>query len=105
MAKLADLARPVMGRAARFHRDRARPEFGEELQNLPALELLAQDAPAGRIGAVNLKNLLGQVQTDYANLAHGWLPSSVSYLTPFWHFDAVEGEPSTSSFVGEPASN
>jgi hypothetical protein len=31
----------------------------------------------------------------------GWLPSSVSYLTPFWRFDAVEGEPSTSSFVDE----
>ncbi len=38
------------------------------------------------------KNLLGQVQTDYANLLHGWLPSFVSSL--------IEWEPSTPSSRG-----
>ena len=91
MAELCDLPRPTMRSATRLHRHKTRIELGEKGQNLRPFELLAQDAPALRIGGMNLKNLLGKVQTDYANLVHGWLPSSVSLATPFWHIDAVEG--------------
>jgi hypothetical protein len=61
VAKLCDLPRPVMRRAAGLHRHRARLELREEGHNLAALELLAQNAPAPLIGAVRLKNLLGQI--------------------------------------------
>ena len=74
VSELCDRARPVMGRAAGLHRHEAGAQLGEEAQNLAPLELLAQNATPRLIGAVNLKNQLGQVQTDYANLAHGWLP-------------------------------
>ena len=72
VAKLCDLARPVMSRAAGLHRHKARGKSGEEPQDLALLELLAQNTTPRLIGAVNLKNQLGQVQTNYANLAHGW---------------------------------
>ena len=80
-----------MGRTAGLYRNDARRELREKPQDLAPLELLAQKTTPSLIGAVNLKNLLGQIQTDYANLAHGWLPSSVSHQTPFWRIDAVEG--------------
>src|SRR5262249_290028 len=35
---------------------------------------LAQNRRTLRINAVNLKNMLGYVQSDCRNLAHGWLP-------------------------------
>ena len=61
VAKLCDLARPVMGRAAGLHRHDAGRKPGEEIQNLPPLELLAKQTqrPAAS-AAVNLKNLLGR---------------------------------------------
>ena len=65
MAELCDLPRPIMRRAAGFHRHHARIELGEKGQNLMPFELLAQNAPALEISRVNLKNLLGEVQTDY----------------------------------------
>jgi len=86
-----------MRRAAGFHSDKAGSELGEEPKDLVTLQLLAQDAPALRIGCVNLKNLLGKVQTDYANLFHGWLPSFVSYMTPLLAHRCRGREPSTPS--------
>jgi hypothetical protein len=41
---------------------------------LPAPQSLTQNRRTLRINAVNLKNMLGYVQPDRRNLAHGWLP-------------------------------
>ncbi|MDH3663184.1 MAG: hypothetical protein OEU92_24720, partial [Alphaproteobacteria bacterium] len=37
------------------------------------------------------------IQTDRANLTHGWLPSCGSKDTAFWHIAMPVGEPSTAS--------
>src|SRR5262249_54941006 len=45
----------------------------EERQHLPAPQSLAQNRRTLRVNAVDLKNMLGQIQTNCRNLAHGWL--------------------------------
>src|SRR5262249_60195468 len=42
-------------------------------QHLPAPQSLAQNRRTLRVNAVDLKNMLGQIQTNCRNLAHGWL--------------------------------
>jgi hypothetical protein len=48
---------------------------------------------------VNLKQVLGDIQTDRANLAHGRFPSMWLRFdaTTLWHLDAAEWVPSTTS--------
>jgi hypothetical protein len=74
MAKLADLAGPMMSAWAGFHRDKTRRLGREEAQNLLAPQLLTKDRRAGGIRAVGLKDVLGQIQADGANFRHGRSP-------------------------------
>src|SRR5437870_2733683 len=74
MAKRAQLARPVVRRRTRFQPDHTAWNAAEERQHLPAPQSLAQNRCTLCINAVSLKNMLGYVQSDYRNLAHGWLP-------------------------------
>src|SRR5690606_6725080 len=93
MPELRQLARPVMRRATRFHADQARRQLGEERQHLRSPQRLANDDLAGGINRVNLKNALGQIEADRANLHRGWPPLLVDALTAstLWHSDAGSG--------------
>src|SRR5947209_3252904 len=77
MAQRAELARPVMRRRTRFQPDHTAGNAAEERQHLPAPQSLTHNRRTLRINAVNLKNMLGYVQADCRNLAHGWLPFRV----------------------------
>src|SRR5439155_20592272 len=46
----------------------------EEDEHLVAPQPLAQNRRTLCINAVNLKNMLGYIQANRRNLAHGWLP-------------------------------
>ena len=86
------LARPMMGRAARLDPDQAWRQFGEERQNLRTPQRRADDDLAGRINAVNLKDALRQIQADGSNLHGGWLLcSGLPDSHPAWHSDAASG--------------
>jgi hypothetical protein len=74
MAELYQLARPVMRRAACFDTNQARRQFGEKRQHLRSSKQLANYHLAGCVNTVDLKNALGQVETDRGNLHGGWLP-------------------------------
>jgi len=65
---------------------------------LAAAELLSDDDPLGRINAVNLKYVLGDIQTDRANLHVDGSPHVIRLTTIIlWHFDAGKRTPSTTS--------
>ena len=57
-----------MGRGAGLHADQARRQRFEELQHLAPSELLPDDDLLGRVDAVNLEHVLGDIQTDRGNL-------------------------------------
>src|SRR5262245_65025707 len=71
----------------------------KKLKNSRSTNTLADDHSAICINAVNLKQILGDIQTDRANLAHGRFPSMWLRFDPttLWHFDAAEWAPSTTS--------
>src|SRR6185312_671810 len=46
----------------------------KERQNMPALQLTADEHLSRRIDAVNLKHRLGDVETDCRDRLHAWLP-------------------------------
>src|SRR5262245_62883120 len=71
----------------------------KKLKNSRSTNTLADDHSAICINTVNLKQILGDIQTDRANLAHGRFPSMWLRfdLTTLWHFDAAEWAPSTTS--------
>ena len=64
-----------MSRTAGFHADPARRQLREEDQDLVAAQPFAQNHGTGRIHPMNLKEALGQIQTDHRNRAHAGLPS------------------------------
>ena len=68
VAKLRQLTRPIVGRGTGLHADKARRQGFEELYHLAAAELLSDDDLLGRIDAVNLEYVLGDIQTDRGNL-------------------------------------
>ena len=74
MTEPDQLASPVMRRATRFHANQARRQPGKKWQHLRPPKRLADHNLAGRINAVDLKNVLGQVEADRGNLHSGWLP-------------------------------
>jgi hypothetical protein len=49
------------------------------------------------VDAVHLKNVLRDIQTDCANIIHGWLLSCGAKDTAFWHIAMPVEEPSTAS--------
>src|SRR6516164_10155246 len=99
MPQPPEFACPLMRRCARFHPNAARRQIGKELKNSRSTNTLANDHRAICINTVNLKQVLGDIQSDRANLAHGRLPSMwfAFDATTLWHFDAAEWVPSTTS--------
>src|ERR1700730_206372 len=64
MAKLDQLARPMMGRTAGFHTDETLGQLREEGQYVLAPERLGDDHAPRSVNAMNLKNMLGQIEAD-----------------------------------------
>jgi hypothetical protein len=67
MTESLQLTRPVMRRGACLNANQARREFPEEAKNPRAPQLLTHDHQAICVDAVNLKDRLGNVQTNRAN--------------------------------------
>src|SRR5262249_38013964 len=61
MPQRSELARPMMRRSAGFDTDEARRQLLKEWQNVPALELAANDHITCRVNSVNLKNRLRDI--------------------------------------------
>lgn len=81
MTERDQLARPVMRRAAGFHPDEAGRQRLEKRRQLRALDRARENHPAGGVDRVNLKDMLGQIETDGRDrrkigdrLAHGRRP-------------------------------
>jgi len=70
VAKLREFTCPIVGCRAGFHAHKARRQRLEERQHLAAPKLLPNDDLLGRVDAVNLEHVLGDIQTDRCNL-HG----------------------------------
>src|SRR3954462_7874486 len=84
------LTPPVVGAATRLQSHRAGRERGEERQKLAAAQLLAKDHRARAVGSVQLKDVLGEIQSDGAHRVHGRLlewPATPS----LWHTTAAGG--------------
>ena len=64
MAKLDQLACPMVGRTAGFHTDKTLGQLGEEGQYVLAPECLGDDHASRSVNAMNLKNMLGQIEAN-----------------------------------------
>jgi hypothetical protein len=71
MAKTAKFARPMMAARARLDTDQGLRQSGKEHHDLGSTEPPAQHASSLGIGAVHLKNVLGDVETDHDRIGHG----------------------------------
>src|SRR5207244_10911256 len=80
MPQRFELARPMMRRSAGFDADEARRQPLKEWQNVPALELAANDHITCRVNSVDLKNRLCDVETDCRDCLHVWLLRIVGAL-------------------------
>jgi hypothetical protein len=69
-----------MRRGTRLQPDQAARQRREECYHLAAPQLLAQNHYTARIDPVHLKNVLGQIQPNRRNLAHGWLLLMVCFI-------------------------
>jgi hypothetical protein len=58
----------MVRRGASLHADKARRQNFEELHQLAATELLSDNDILSRVDAVNLENVLGDIQSDRGNL-------------------------------------
>jgi hypothetical protein len=74
MAKLGELTGPVMGSATCLQSYRATRLGREEIQQLSSADPFAEYSSPFPVCSMSVENLLGDVQTDYANLRHGRLP-------------------------------
>src|SRR6516225_9613343 len=81
MPQRSELARPMMRRSAGFDTDEARRQLLKEWQNVPALELAANDHITCRVNSVNLKNRLPDIETDCRDSLHIWLLQIVGAST------------------------
>jgi hypothetical protein len=64
----------MMGAAARLKRHHAGWLTGDEVEHLASRQLSAESHCAALVGAMRMKNVLGDIQTDCANLRHRRLP-------------------------------
>jgi hypothetical protein len=80
--QLLQLTPPVMGRRARLNPDQARRLLGKPCQHLRAPQGTTNRHRAGAIDPMHLKHILGDIQADYANLFHGWLPFKLVFSKP-----------------------
>src|SRR6516164_2237248 len=71
----------MMRRSAGFHADEARRQLLKEWQNVPALELTANDYITCRVNSVDLKNRLGDIETNCHDRLHVWLLRIVGVST------------------------
>src|SRR6266404_2429621 len=71
----------MMRRSAGFDADEARRQPLKEWQNVPALELTANDYITCRVNSVDLKNRLGDIETNCRDRLHVWLLRIVGALT------------------------
>src|SRR4029434_3466948 len=71
----------MMRRGAGFDTNEARRQLLKEWQNVPALELAANDYITCRVNSVDLKNRLCDVETDCRDCLHVWLLRIVGALT------------------------
>src|ERR1700746_1375573 len=71
----------MMRRSAGFDADEARRQLLKEWQNVAALELTANDYITCRVNSVDLKNRLGDIETDCCDRLHVWLLRIVGALT------------------------
>src|SRR5438876_368825 len=71
----------MMRRSAGFDAEEARRQPLKEWQNVPALELTANDYITRRVNSVDLKNRLGDIETDCRDRLHVWLLRIVGALT------------------------
>src|SRR3954454_12697797 len=92
MTELGDLAPPIVSAATRLHGDRAGRQRCQERKQLAPAQLLAKDHRARAVGPMELKHVLGEIQSDGANLVHGRL-LEWALTPPLWHPDAVGGRP------------
>src|SRR5579871_1581681 len=76
VAKLGQLTRPVMCSTACLFRSLATRLRRAEIEQLSSANPLAQYCSTTLVRSVNVKNVLGDIETDYANLRHGRLPLS-----------------------------
>src|SRR5262249_44275145 len=92
VSQFDELARPVMCAPASFHADQAGGSIGEELQELSAFQLPAQQHLATLVHSMDMKYALCQVDADRRNL-HADAPPRLSgrIALPLWHIDAVTG--------------
>src|SRR3954464_2161701 len=90
MAELGDLAAPVVGAATGLHGHRAGRERGQEREELAAAQLLAKDHRARAVSPMELKDVLGEIEADGANLVHERL-LEWALTPPLWHAEAVGG--------------
>src|SRR5437588_1482205 len=92
VTKLRQFTRPVMGRRARLHADQARWQRFEERQTLSAPQLLPNTNLLVAVDPVNLKHVLGDIQTNRGNLHVDGSPHVIRLRrTTLWHFDAESG--------------
>jgi hypothetical protein len=76
MAKLGELPGPVMRSTTCLQRYPATWLGCEEIQKLSSTDPLAEYRSTPLIRSLNVKDVLGDIQTDYDNLRHGRLPQS-----------------------------
>src|SRR5690606_9165658 len=75
VTKRGDLASPIVRTAAGLKANQTRRLLLEEPQHFRAVELPVENWRTLGVGAVDLKNLLGQIQPDGGNLLHGTAPT------------------------------
>src|SRR5262249_3581870 len=63
----------MMRRSAGFDADEARRQLLKEWHDVPALELTANDYITCRVNSVDLKNRLGDIETNCRDRLHVWL--------------------------------
>jgi hypothetical protein len=68
MAKLGELTGPVMGSTTCLQRYRATRLGCEKIQQLSSADPLAEYRSTPLIRSVSVKNVLGDIQTNYDNL-------------------------------------
>src|SRR3954451_16015581 len=99
MTELGDLTAPIMSAATRLHGDRAGRQRGQERKQLAPAQLLAKDHRARAVGPMELKDVLGEIESNGANLAVPdgirlvYLPSYSPELQPAEHLWPVLDEP------------
>jgi len=74
MAQLGELTSPVMSAATCLQRYGATRLGCEEVQQLSSADPLAEYRSTPLIRSMNVKHVLGDIQTDYDNFRHGCLP-------------------------------